>query len=317
MGLLNAIGQGISQAGYAAGDIFAKQAAAEQNSVMELERQKRLLELRAQMDEKAVVAGENRKAEQADKARTDQVKRIEGAMGAVADEALAPKRGLINQGIADRSAWTPEQQAAVDQSLAADRAKVMGDPDTRTKAAIKTGDIDPKTAATMSSREDIQKLKTDAYLQNVQAKLDMAQDKLELAKTIAQLKAASGGADAKAPANAQMIEYLVKNGMSREDATTKVMGDNSGKTKDPVGLATQLASTILAKGGFGTEVKADMKKRGITEAQYAMEQATGLIEGATSRFRPEDKPAKPAPTPAPKPGAAPANRAAQFKVIRD
>lgn len=48
MGLLNSIGQGLSQAGYAAGDIFAKQAAAEQSSIMELERQKRLAEFQAE-----------------------------------------------------------------------------------------------------------------------------------------------------------------------------------------------------------------------------------------------------------------------------
>ena len=49
MGLLNSIGQGLSQAGYAAGDIFAKQAAAEQSSIMELERQKRLAEFQAEL----------------------------------------------------------------------------------------------------------------------------------------------------------------------------------------------------------------------------------------------------------------------------
>lgn len=49
MGLLNSIGQGLSQAGYAAGDIFAKQAASEQSNIMELERQKRIAEFQAEL----------------------------------------------------------------------------------------------------------------------------------------------------------------------------------------------------------------------------------------------------------------------------
>lgn len=49
MGLLNSISQGLSQAGYAAGDIFAKQAAYEQSSIMELERQKRIAEFQAEL----------------------------------------------------------------------------------------------------------------------------------------------------------------------------------------------------------------------------------------------------------------------------
>jgi hypothetical protein len=46
MGLLNSIGAGLSAAGYAAGDMFARQATQEQASALDLERAKRLAEFR-------------------------------------------------------------------------------------------------------------------------------------------------------------------------------------------------------------------------------------------------------------------------------
>lgn len=158
---MSALGQGLSAAGYAAGDMYAKGALMDQQSALEtqkattladvqLEREKRLLEFKAGLDLK----GDARKAQLADEARKAQVARIDAKTGELADQSVGEKRGLIDANIADRSTWTPEQQAAVDQSLGMDRKTLMEDPKLRTKAAISTGDITPKDAATLDQRSE-------------------------------------------------------------------------------------------------------------------------------------------------------------------
>lgn len=292
MGLMNSISQGLSAAGYAGGDMYAKGALEDQRAEIQAQRDARL----AEMQEMAGIRTENRAVARADQQRTAQVDRVDAAAGKIAETAVEGKRGLINSRIEDKSSWTPEQQAAVDQSLGLDKAKVAADPKTRTQAAINTGDISPKDAATMDSRAEIAQMKNDAYLANVQAKLDMAGDKLDMAKTIAMIRASSGGSgDGKDPANAKMIEYLVKNGTPREQATTMVLGDGAGKTKDPVGLAAQLATALIRD---GIRVPADAPK-GTTPASYAMDIATQQIEQATSKLGKEQRaPAAPAAAPA-------------------
>lgn len=97
---------------------------------------------------------EQRKMANADQARTAQVSRIDKAASGLADTAVGAKRSVVESGIADREAWTPEQQAAVDQSLANDKTAIANDPKTRIKAAIATGDISPKDAATLDQRSE-------------------------------------------------------------------------------------------------------------------------------------------------------------------
>ncbi|MES3041789.1 MAG: hypothetical protein V4730_11660 [Pseudomonadota bacterium] len=296
MGLMSGFIGGVAEAG---ADILRDERKIEASAAAS----KSLADYNNELDIKKARVVEEMKAMSANRERTDQVARIDTAAGKIADTAVEGKRGLINSGIADKGSWTPEQQAAVDQSLGIDKAKVVADPKTRTQAAIATGDISPKDAAGMDSRAEIAAAKNDAYLANVQAKLDMAGDKLEMAKTIATIRASSGGgSDGKDPANAKMIEYLVKNGMAREQATSKVLGDNEGKTKDPVSLAAQLATAMIREGTIPNA--SELKAKGLTPEQYAMDAASAQIEAATKKFRP-DGAAPATPSPAPKPAAAP------------
>jgi hypothetical protein len=99
--------------------------------------------------ESRTIAGEKRKVEMADTERAKQTERIDRKAGELAEGAVSAKRGLVQSGIADPDAWTPEQQAVVDQSLALDKGKIAADPETRISAAISTGDIDPTKAATI------------------------------------------------------------------------------------------------------------------------------------------------------------------------
>lgn len=292
---------GLVNAARTASDIYARGAQADS----EIEGRSKLAQQAADIQLERDRRLEELKTKSGDAQRVAQVQRIDAESGNIAEKAIAPKRGLINAGIADPSTWTPEQQAVVDQSLAADKEKVLADPNTRTRAAIATGDISPKDAATMDSRSEIAAAKNESYLLNVQAKLDMAADKLEMAKTIANIRAASGGgSDGKDPANAKMIEYLVKNGTPREQATTMVLGDNSGKTKDPVGLAAQLATALIRD---GIRVPKDAPP-GTTPASYAMDVATQQIEAATKKLRGDGDASKPGAKPAaatPKAGPTP------------
>jgi hypothetical protein len=147
---MSSFGRGLSAAGYAAGDLFAKGALMDQQSALETARQERLLELRDTLD----AAGEKRKIALADQARTDQTARIDAKAAQLAEPLVAQKRGLIDANITDRSSWTAEQQAAVDQSLGNDRKGLMDEPKLRAKAAVATGDISPKDAATLDQRSE-------------------------------------------------------------------------------------------------------------------------------------------------------------------
>lgn len=100
------------------------------------------------------IRGEQRKVATSDMLRRQQVERIGTKAGELADQAVTQKRGLVQSGIADQEAWTPEQQATVDQSLARDKQAIEGDTKTRTQAAIATGDISPKDAATLDQKSE-------------------------------------------------------------------------------------------------------------------------------------------------------------------
>jgi hypothetical protein len=88
-----------------------------------------------------------------DKARTDQVARVDTARkGIVGEEIDAKYKGAAP---ADSSTWTPEQQAAVDQSKDVDRTALMKDEKISRRAAERTGDITPKDSALLDNKEGI------------------------------------------------------------------------------------------------------------------------------------------------------------------
>ncbi len=149
-GLFNAVGRGLSAAGYAAGEMYAKGALTEAQSEQELQKALRLAEFKDALDAR----GDERKVKLADDARQAQVSRVDAKAGELAGQAVSEKRGMIESGIADRSLWTAEQQATVDQSLARDKKALVADTKTRTQAAIATGDIDPKTMATLGQKDE-------------------------------------------------------------------------------------------------------------------------------------------------------------------
>lgn len=129
----------------------AMQADAEMRTKAELERQNFAAQADVTLARQKTL--EQFKLHMANSERIAQTQRIQGRADQIADQAVAGKRATAEAGIVDRSSWTPEQQAAVDQSLANDKQALASDPDVRLRAAADTGDMSIKEVVTMERDE--------------------------------------------------------------------------------------------------------------------------------------------------------------------
>lgn len=180
-GAIGGLGQGLATAG----EIGMRKAAATD-----------LENVRAENDQKRAAFMEELRTSSADKQRVAAVERREQA-----------KMGIINSQIddefatavpADASAWTPEQQAAVDQAKGMRRNELDRDVNLDLRAGMKTGDIDPKDVATLGQRDAanesrllIAQMRADALNAKTEAQLEAAKAKIEAAVA----KAGSGNTD--------------------------------------------------------------------------------------------------------------------------
>lgn len=117
----------------------------------------------------------------ANQQRQEMVQRVQGAAGNIADQQMAPVVAQEQAGIQDPSSWTPEQQAAVDQSNAIQRQQLVQQALTDGSAGLATGDIAPEKAMENTSRIQINQLK----MQNL---IDRANDRNATLQEIAQVK---------------------------------------------------------------------------------------------------------------------------------
>lgn len=304
------LGQGLSAAGYAAGDLYAKGALMEAQNAAETDRAMRLAEFKATLD-----------ARTAEGARVAQVGRIDAQAGQLADQAVGAKGGLISANIADPSTWTSEQQAAVDQSLAIDRKAVAADPETRINAAIATGDIAPKDAAVI--QRDQQKLSAAERQASRKELWDMAkedrrdarfteqQDRLDerQGKQLAAMFARLDRSDAKGNDKANTIQstqvdgngYLV--GVYR-DGSVKRMTDPEGKpvTSQSFEQRVDRTANALVKDGESKYRKMDPETLRKQVRQTLMRDDGAAPAPAPAPGAPAT--GKPAPAATPKPGPA-------------
>lgn len=196
-------------------------------------------------------------------ARTDMAARVSNAAGTIADGQVAKRRGLIEGGIADRSTWTPEQQAAVDQSLGLDRAAIAEDPDVRTAAAVQTGDIDPKTAAGL----DIQGKKAEAAAIAAERKDRLERDRMDQRdrQESARLEQRDRIADRNADLQERRIGAMAARigGSSKDDKEKAVLAYIEGRRKE---LADDAANT---KALYAAALKdAPSTRRATIEAEF-------------------------------------------------
>ncbi len=248
-------------------------------------------------------------------ARTDMAARVNTAAGGIADRAVGQKRGLIEGNIVDRENWTPEQQAAVDQSLGLDRAALAEDPDVRTAAAVQTGDIDPKTAAGL----DLQGKKAEAQAKAAERKEALELEKLNRRDTNARLDRELREKNAEQRFNLMMAR-IGASGRDKDNSTKELLSFLEGSRKelatDESNLRLQYKEERAALGDFPKpEAKAKLeqeygarfedikKKRRQLEADfnYARDKA-----GLPAVRADDDAPAaRSAPAPAPAKASAP------------
>lgn len=116
--------------------------------------------------------------------RQQMVARVDNAAGQIADAKLAPKVAAEKAGITDPGSWTPEQQAAVDQSNALDRQSIIAQAKADGTAGLASGDISPEKAMENTSKLQINQLKMDNLLAR-------AEDRSATMKEIAEVRAES------------------------------------------------------------------------------------------------------------------------------
>lgn len=310
MGLLNAIGQGISQAGYAAGDIFAKQAMAEQNSVMELERQKRLAEFQAELKGAplkrygAILKDEAGK-DVTEPGKTTVIDAPSEFMGGE-NAGIENAKGLINEPATTRKRTEDEARSA---------------------ANTRAMQEDPEAYAEYESRIG-KPLREERKLDAIEAKNEAAAKARDASET-----RKSEDAKRKDATDRYIADLRSKDTNKRLDALIQAQGNGKDGTKEAMSFIDnarkELANDAATlKSMYATDIKdaTNPKQRDKLKAEYepkfaAIEEKRRVLEADFDSLRSKvglpAREAKPAPTPAPKPGAAPANRAAQFKVIRD
>lgn len=100
------------------------------------------------------------KSDLANRQRQAMVDRVSTAAGTLADQQMSPLVAQEQAGITDPDSWTPEQQAAVDQSNALTRQGLIAKAVRNGDAGIATGDITPEQAATLNTKSDALLYKT-------------------------------------------------------------------------------------------------------------------------------------------------------------
>jgi hypothetical protein len=204
--------------------------------------------------------------------RQAQVGRIDAAVTGIADKQEGATRALVGQGIADPSAWTPEQQAAVDQSVAADRNALVGDPMTRFKAGVSTGDVSLKDAATVELGER----RADAAESGAAAKLKSDERKDATARYIAELKDETAQ---------KRIEALVAKAGGGKDGTREALSFIDGVRKDLASEAANLKAMYQADIKDLSSTKREAVKKEYEAKFAAIDAKRGQIEQDFSALR--------------------------------
>ena len=132
----------------------------------------------------------NLKTSEADQERSKRVDRVNAALGDTNTGIIGSIiKGKYASPVMGNTPLTEEQQAVLDQGLiqqsqdkSADAEQLVNDPMARIKAQIATGDSDPKVAADLESKAEIQSVKTDAYLKVQSAKSETYRE-VQAAKT--------------------------------------------------------------------------------------------------------------------------------------
>lgn len=304
MGLLNAIGQGISQAGYAAGDIFAKQAMAEQNSVMELERQKRLAEFQAELKNAPLKRYGAILKDEAGKEVTEPGKTtvIDAPSEFIGGEnaGIENATGLINAPPTTRKRTEEEARSAANTRAMQDDPEAYAEYESRIGKPLreerKLDAIEAKNEADAKARGE-----SDARKEKIAAQKDATD------RYIANLRHDDA---------TKRLNALIAAQGKGKDGTREALSFIDGQRKDLNAESTQLRQLYKTELGNmpskkhmeAMAAKYEPQIAAIEEKRRALESDFDILRKQVGLPEREQRPPAPKPTPAPKTGATPANR---------
>lgn len=170
--------------------------------------------------------------------------------------------------------------------------------DAYTQAAIKLGYIDPKDVMNNTSKTELAQMKVDQLLQNAQMRLEAANNRTEMMQTVAQIKAASGGAD-------RVIGHLMFT--SAENAIRDNQASINSMTRELSGLQQSL-TTMQPKSPAYTEATSRIADlRAMVDAARAdtprLQDRFNAIAKGMGFDLPPIRAASPTPAPVPAPAA--------------
>jgi hypothetical protein len=238
--------------------------------------------------------------------RQAMVARIKGAAENIADTQMAPLQATEQAGIVNRETWTPEQQAAMDQSNTLTRTGIVNKALKNGDAAIQTGDISPTEAAKLANSSEINQMKLDSLLQR-------AEDRNQTMKEVADVRAEAmryGYELRLQAAQERKMNGKVDTATSRMLITSEDANIRAATSQLNM-LNTQLSSMSPTQGGKPNPAYQTLASQMDSLRTDISESKARKIDLFKSLGIVSDSPAAPSPAPAvPTPGApaAPASR---------
>ena len=346
-GLMNAISRGLSQAGYAAGDMYARQSMADQAAAQQTERDKRL----AEMQELAAIRAEDRKnapmnrlGEKAKEFAAEEIQRedqpVTELSGRLSYDGVGPGREGFTGDLATVQKAIAAMPEGADKKAAMTRLQQQLSEDNATAGLINAGQTRKRTAdEALSAAADDAKVNDPIAYAEYEAKIGKPQRderRIETVEKKAENAAMAAGreSDRKATADAnrfamemnrldlqagnldaqnRKIDAWIHNEATKRENDLTGKGVKQDRLTSIINSMNQTISNLTNSSKGNTKESRDEWQMQYDNAVQVRSRASQLLNEAVGNRGDGPKP-EPAATP-PKPAAS-SNRASQFKVIR-
>lgn len=262
-----------------------------QQNALDLEKQRS--DLAAQKAKDLAVFSNQLGIDSANAQREAQVARIAQAKGGILDNAMDQKYAPSDAAVADAAngltdaPLTKDQLDAIAQSKARDRAALDADPHTAIRAAIQTGDIDPKTLAQLTDKSDVAAMRAEQFAQRTEMMGQLGQIRAESAAQVAEMKLQAAREKA---ANGKIDTATGRMLITSEDANIRA-------ATSQIGLLTKQLSELSPKdkeGRAAVQSQLDEARQSIKASKATKDMFMKQLGYPTSDDLPDAKP-----TPAP------------------
>jgi hypothetical protein len=246
MGVLQGAGEGMM----ATGKLLGEQALQDQRA----QQTQSLAQVQSDLALQKEQALEQFKIDLANGQRQAMADRIGAAQQGIIGNALGKKYGESDAAVAAADAGqtdaplTDEQRAVITQSKQADTDALMSDQDTYTQAAMKTGDLDPKTIATVSQRDQAAQMRLQAMQERMQTLQAMNTQTNETRSEIASLRASMS-------ANGKVDTATGRMMITSLDADMKVAATQMKQLQDQLAFAKDKPAMQEKIDDLNTQIK--------------------------------------------------------------